>query len=88
MNNAAMQFHTIACHFSHFYNHDFADAERYIFLLYSPFTRSGSLNDNAGDGRVRRFRTLNATTCVLFALSTFTISSIAPTLFGKKTENA
>src|SRR5437762_11174646 len=31
--------------------------------------------------------TLNATTCVLFVLSTFTISSIAPTLFGRKTEN-
>src|ERR1700680_2256627 len=31
--------------------------------------------------------TLNATTCVSCAFSNFTISSIAPTLFGRKTEN-
>src|SRR5215510_12241285 len=31
--------------------------------------------------------TLSATTCVWWVLSSFTISSIAPTLFGRNTEN-
>ena len=31
--------------------------------------------------------TLKATTCVFSLLSSFTISSIAPTLLGRKTEN-
>src|SRR5213592_4974430 len=58
-----------------------------FFWRNSFSTRSGSLTIMRAMAESVDSETLNATTCVLFVLSTFTISSIAPTLFGRKTEN-
>src|SRR5207247_6848375 len=58
-----------------------------FFCCNSFSTRSGSLTIMRAMAESVDSETLNATTWVLFVLSTFTISSIAPTLFGRKTEN-
>src|SRR5437762_10488702 len=58
-----------------------------LFCRNNFSTRSGSLTTIRAMAESVDSETLIATTWVLCLLSIFTMSSIAPTLFGRKTEN-
>src|SRR6266404_5856345 len=87
MNNAASSF-TSCVATSRISTTTTSQTPKATFFWWNSFsTRSGSLTIMRAMAESVDSETLNATTWVLFALSTFTISSIAPTLFGRKTEN-
>src|SRR5436305_13934170 len=58
-----------------------------LFSRNNSSTRSGSLTMMRAMAASVDSETLRATTCVAWALSNFTTSSMAPTLFGRNTEN-
>src|SRR5207248_4349615 len=58
-----------------------------LFSLNNLSTRAGSLAIIRAMAESVDSDTLKATTCVFWVLSSFTTSSIAPTLLGRKTEN-
>src|SRR5436190_6305885 len=74
-------------HSSIFSAHAFTKPEWHVFSRNNLSTRAGSLAIIRAMAESVDSDTLRATTCVFCRLSSFTMSSIAPTLFGRKTEN-